>query len=162
MATRLELAILGVGQSSGFEELRRSLIGTTLTSGISGESPALMSDIVVSALERIRTHTSKASGSYYFRTYRDYFEGVNESMRELSRVLRKGGLASIVVQDSFYKEIHIDLAEIYQDIGANYGLCLRSRHDFRNRRTMRRVHKHARPAAKHGLPVESAILLTKE
>lgn len=163
VATRLELAILGVGEFSGFGDLRRSLIGTTLSSEIPRKKCSdLKLDIVLDALERIRTHTSKASSLYYFRTYRDYFEGINESMRELGRVLRTGGLAAIVVQDSFYKEIHIDLAEIYQVLGAHYGLRVRSRHDFRSRRTMRRVHKHVRPNAKLELPVESAILLTKD
>jgi hypothetical protein len=74
-------------------------------------------------LHEIRKHPSKASSSYYYKTYEQYFRDCDLSLREIRRTLRHGGVAVFVVQNSYYKEILVDLPELYLEMGRNVGLC---------------------------------------
>lgn len=108
-ATELELALLEYSPVE-FRQLRELMIGTPLIT-------EKICDITLTAecnelLDAIRLHPSRASQSYYYKTFKQYFTTLARSLNEISRVTVPGGHAILVVQDSYYKEIHIDLASV--------------------------------------------------
>lgn len=124
VSTSFELAALGVGnQSPEFLALRRASMGTPLARR--GEVPDALGhwpSSVRALLTSIRTHKSKASGSYYYKTYHQYFADAEASLKELFRVLKPNGIAVLVVQTSYYKEICVDLPSLYVDMAEAVGL----------------------------------------
>jgi DNA methylase len=120
-----ELAAFGLSHGSNeIKSLRRNLMGTPLVrdAGIQAmPTEPETHQSVLELLERIRNHPSKASHSYYYKTYRQYFKDCELALLELRRCLRSGGSAVIVVQSSHYKDILVDLPQLYIDIASELG-----------------------------------------
>lgn len=133
--TSPELAILGVDRKS-FRELRNSMIGTPTITGLAVDPCEMWGRSCQDILGRISLHPARASRAYYWKTYVQYFDGLFRSIKEIGRVLRPQGLCFLVVQDSFYKDLHVDLAQIASEMAARSGLQERHRSDFRTSRTM--------------------------
>lgn len=120
-ATAFELAALGISENSEiFEDLRRKAIGTNLIRANDSESDLPVS--VNRVLRKISQHPSRASKSYYLKGYRQYFEDINKSIKEMGRVLKPDGLGILVVQSSYYKEIEIPLGTLFKSIAKEAGL----------------------------------------
>jgi SAM-dependent methyltransferase len=139
-----ELALLGVGGSSVLRCLREGMIGTpTISDELPSRSPA-WGKACSKLLNRVSRHSSRASKSYYLKTLIQYFDGMCKSLGEIDRVLARKGEAFFVIQDSYYKEIHMDLAKILTEMAANVGWRCDSRLDFESTRTMVGVNRGAR------------------
>lgn len=107
--TKVELAVLGYSDDR-FRALRRSLFGNALAlqpSVISGGLPC-----VDRLLTTIKCHDSYAAAGYYWKTYACYFEALIESLHEIDRVASSSAQLVLVVQNSYFKEIEIPLADI--------------------------------------------------
>ncbi|MGU2331580.1 hypothetical protein ACTVWX_18225 [Pseudomonas aeruginosa] len=121
-ATSFELAAIGVsGQSQFLKDLRSNAMGTNLirTDGArSADFPSSVNDV----LERIRTHQSHSSGSYYYKYYNQYFKDAMCSLMEIKRVLKPRAPCVLVVQDSYYKEIHVPLGQLFADMALHLGM----------------------------------------
>jgi DNA modification methylase len=106
-----ELAVLGIDIKRD-RELRRGLMGTTLTrsNALAGrlEYGPTASDLV----KRVAEHPSKASGGYYLKQVRQYLDDLLGSLDELTRVASDSATMQLVVQDSYYKDIPVALAQI--------------------------------------------------
>jgi hypothetical protein len=76
---------------------------------------------VKETLQKIRSHPSKASGSYYYKTFWDYFSDCEKSLSDMQRYLKPNSFAFILVQGSYYKEIYVDLPKIYSEFGNKIG-----------------------------------------
>lgn len=63
-------------------------------------------------LQEIKNHESYASESYYVWTYSQYFSTMSVFMMQLKKVLSVGSRGVVVVQDSYYKDIKIQLSSI--------------------------------------------------
>ncbi|MFI5396212.1 MAG: DNA methyltransferase [Candidatus Binatia bacterium] len=137
IATRAELAVLGIGPTCvEHRQLRQASLGTTT---VAKHTPGILHEWgqkCATLLEGIRSHESKASQSYYFKTHCQYFDSLNRSLRELNRVLRPGGKCVVVVQDSRYKELHTDLPGITSEMGEHLGWKLEHRMNFPVRSTL--------------------------
>lgn len=157
VATRMELAVLGLGAKDDISQLRRTMLGTTLTPQAMPK-PQKLSPYIDSLLERISNHKSKASATYYLSTYRDYFEKFSQSIREVGRIVTQTGRAALVVQDSAYKEIHVDLAKATCELMQGEGFEQSDRVDFECDRSMRDLGELRRRAEK---PVESVLLFRR-
>lgn len=120
-----ELAAMAIGpQSEAFTTLRRSMMGGILTRGPSWPQDTLeLPESVISVLRQIRTHPSKASHSYYYKMFAQYFDDTVASLREILRALRKGGVAALIVQSSYYKDIGINLPRLMADCGTMLGFA---------------------------------------
>lgn len=116
--TSLELALLGINDDD-LVTLRRTLIGSPLTHPTEPKINVNWGNLCLTTINRIKQHDSKASNTYYLRTYLQYFDGLYKSLIEIDRVLTSNGKCVIVVQDSYYKDIHIDLAEIVSEMVAS-------------------------------------------
>src|ERR1035441_5995022 len=117
VSSSFELAALGICRNSPtFADLRRAAMGTPLARRGANRPPdPAWPGSVQHVLESIRTHASKSSASYYYKTYWQYFSDCGRSLGELRRCLRVGGAAVLVVQTSYYKDICVDLPRLYLD-----------------------------------------------
>ncbi len=129
VATRVELATLGVS-SEQFRTLRDSMIGTpTIHVGPSHPSPD-WGATAQAIIDAVSSHPSRASQTYYRAYFLQYMDSMHASLGELRRVLSPQGAAIIVVQDSHYKEVHIDLASVIIDMAGMVGFGKALRVDF--------------------------------
>jgi hypothetical protein len=101
-------------------------------------------DVCVNFLEALRRHPSRASASYYHKTHLDYFEKLFNSIAAFSTSLKTGGFAILVIQDSYYKNLHNDLAEITREMASSTSLVLRRREDFFTTRSMSGINTRSR------------------
>lgn len=153
VSSSFELAALGVAAGGEeFERLRKASMGTPLSrSQDLPKVPRTWPTAVKDVLSAIREHPSKASHSYYYRTYWQYFADVMKSLSELHRVVRPGGAAVLVVQSSYYKEIQIDLPKLYVACAQSLGFDAEVSSGVEVRRAMSQINPHSRKhrAEKH-------------
>src|SRR5204862_8362818 len=112
-----------------FDYLRRSLIGTSTVSKTPLDVRAEWGPTCLQFLQKMYEHPSKASKTYYHKNHLQYFHSVHRSLGELSRVLKTNGKCILVVQDSYYKELHNDLPSIFVEMAQYHGLSLFQRVD---------------------------------
>jgi DNA modification methylase len=158
-ATRPELAVLGYGHSD-LRALRSAMVGTPT---IAAETPSVSPEwghAATSVISEIAGHTSKASGGYYRKYFVQYFDSLWESLGELRRVTRPGGPLVVVVQDSYYKDVHVDLPVIVSEMCENLGWTAISRTDFDIMRTKAAIHPSSRTWRTRFSAVEAALTLT--
>jgi len=129
-ATRIELAVLAPLLKVTERALGRQMIGSTQVPTATIEIDAAWGETCQRFLDALKVHPSKASAGYYYRTHLDYFEKMSRSMARLAFSLKTGGRAVLVVQDSYYKDIHNDLPQIVSEMGAHHGLALRQAKAF--------------------------------
>jgi DNA modification methylase len=110
-----ELAVLGIAvgrhRSAHSRSLRAQLMGTTLIR----RAPSRDRNYSTSAAEliqRVADHPSKDSSGYYLKQIGQYLGDLTNSLDELARVAKAGAFMTLVVQDSYYKDIRIPLAGI--------------------------------------------------
>lgn len=118
--TSVELGIIGF-EENDLKSLRRSMMGTTMVNATYIDEVKFPNS-VFEILSRIQAHTSKASHSYYYKTFFDYFYKLQKSISETIRVTNDSSSIYIVVQDSHYKDVHIDLPFLVEDMFRNNGL----------------------------------------
>ena len=130
VATMPELAVLGYALQGTFQELRRQLIGTSMVPTSVPEPSLAWGTTCNTFLEQLVHHKSKASKSYYYKNHIQYFDAIYRSLAELHRILIPHGRCILVVQDSYYKDIHNDLPQIFIEMAGANGLQLAHRVDF--------------------------------
>ena len=141
-----ELAVLGADDAF-LSALRKETTGTPVVRGRGNQAKPLMSEYGLSILEQIGIHPSKGSRAYYFPWMHGYLVSLQEGLSETSRTVESGGSICIVVQDSYYKELRIDLQRIVTEILASLGRARTDRRDFPARnlrsRTNLKAQRHA-------------------
>lgn len=147
--TSPELALLGASTLDDFKHLRDQMIGTPTINPILPEQQKTWGKACLVLLELISDHESYASKSYYWKTYLQYFHGLHQSLHEINRTLKPNGKCVLVVQDSYYKDVHVDLAKVVQQMARGLGWSEIGRFDFPTARTIVGLNKHAR---KNGNP----------
>ena len=128
-ATAIELAILRYSRSE-FDKLRRSLMGSATVKAATGKIDSSWGVVCTRFLESVYNHPSAASKTYYFKNHLQYFASLQLGITELYRVLKPGGSCFLVVQDSYYKDVHNDIPAIAIQMAENVGMSLRRREDF--------------------------------
>jgi hypothetical protein len=126
VATRPELAVLGLSDDE-LRALRDRMIGTPTMNGEVGASLGAES---TSLLARIGTHNSRASAGYYRKFYAQYLRGMARSIAEIDRTARAGAPVVLVAQDSYYKDIHVDVPSLLAEMGVARGWDELGRHRF--------------------------------
>jgi len=161
VATSVELAVLGFLISRGFRELRAALIGTPTIHTETPDANASWGDACVSLLNRIRNHPSKAAEAYYYKTYVQYFAAISRSLCELGRCLKPQAKCVLVVQDSYFKDVHIDLARTFAEMALSASLRLRRQVDFPISRTFGSVNSRSRHYRHSSSATESVLCFVK-
>ncbi len=109
-AYRRELALIDPNRSRS-ATLRLALMGTAAIRPTAPASPKvgpLASDLMRS----IRSHPTKDAAGYYLKQFQQYFSDLAFSLDEMTRVTKPSALLVIVLQDSYFKDLHIPLAEV--------------------------------------------------
>jgi hypothetical protein len=108
-----ELTILQPLAPSSIEDLRRLMIGTTkVVSKCTATIPSKWGSSCLTILQQIQNHDSYASRRYYYYTYVDYFDKLFRSLANITASMRIRGEGLIVLQDSYYKNLHVLTPEI--------------------------------------------------
>jgi DNA modification methylase len=154
MATYPELALLH-SSDAAIESLRRQMLGTATVEKNSMEASVEWGNKVRMLLERVYDHPSKAARSYYYKNMIQYFNGLFLSLKEIDRVLRKGGQSVIVVQDSRFKDIHVDLPEIVTDVCRQLGWQREHKFNYPSSRHLGRINQRSRSETRSA--VESVL-----
>ena len=135
-ATRIELAVLEPLCYSSPTKLSYEMIGSTRVPQHAIAPSSEWGAACIEFLRSLRAHPSKASAGYYYKTHLDYFDKLSRSLKQMDKALKVGGRAIIVVQDSYYKNVHNDIPLIVTEMAEIVGLRQKHREDFRISRTM--------------------------
>lgn len=142
--TAPELALLGMADTLAIRQLRELMIGTPTIAKEIAEPLKSWGKTCLNLLHRVARHNSRASKTYYLRTQTQYFDGLYKSLLEINRALAAHGECFLVVQDSYYKELRIDVAQIVKEMAISIGWECSSRRDFASSRTIVGVNRGAR------------------
>ena len=157
VATMGELAVLGYSPSPRLRRLRQKLIGTTTVNKNFRVIEIGWGDTCLKFLEAVRTHPTKASATYYYKTHLQYFQSIYRSLSELDRCLKHGAGLVLVIQDSYYKNLHNPLPDIFVEMATSKGFRLVEKFDFPVRRTQASLNPRVRPYRESTEAVESVI-----
>jgi DNA modification methylase len=153
-----ELAVLG-WDGEAIRRLRGQMIGTPTMNGNRSPNKRLGARAELT-LEAIANHGSYAAKSYYEPNSRQYFNAMADAFDEIDRVTKPGSDIIMVVQDSRFKDVHIDLAACLQDLGKVRGWESGPQKNFQNVRSMAQLNTKAHKIARTTKPVESIITFT--
>lgn len=142
IATLPELAVLGI-RPHEVDELRMAMIGTPLTAKAPSDVPA-GSEQLDRFLGEVAAHRTRAAKTYYSRFFRAYFDGMRRSFAELDRVTKPGSPLVLVVQDSYFKQVRVPVAEILGEFGEQLGWTKLPEHRYPVSTNRAGMHKHAR------------------
>jgi hypothetical protein len=151
-----ELALLGLSSES-IRALRRNSPGTPVVriAGYPNQNvPAAAAELV----ERIASHGSHGSANYYAPWIRNYLVKLDETLKVLSKSVKPTGRIALVVQDSYYKTIHIDLQHLVRQSLASAGRRLVHQQDFEVRQSMSFMNPRARRHLPHRSNRESLLV----
>jgi hypothetical protein len=162
VATLPELAVLGFEVDTRLGELRARLIGTPTIHADTPEPDASWGSTCLALLEGIRHHSSKAAEAYYYKTYIQYFAAMARSFSEVSRCLKRRATCVLVVQDSYFKDLHIDLAAVFAEMALSASLELRGQVDFPISRTFGSINSSSRSYRNTSSATESVLCFVKD
>lgn len=128
-ATLAELAVLGT-TSGSVDSLRRATTGTPVVRGATSNPVQDASRTARSLEDAIAQHSSKGSANYYAPWASRYFRGLQASITGICKAVVPSGPIGIVIQDSYYKELHVDLQRIVVEMFSAGGRHLVDRVDF--------------------------------
>ena len=157
-ATLPELAVLGYDDDS-LAELRQQMLGTPLTQRPEIEPDQQWGATALNFAGVVKKHTSRASGTYYYKYFTQYLDGLYRSVENLTSLLGSGGQVALVVQDSYYKETRFDLPRIVEEMGLSTGLEKSQRLDFPVTHSMAAIHPETRKYRSEFDATESLVLL---
>jgi len=153
-----ELAIIGLDITSD-RMLREQLMGTTLIR----PQPAVAQPygpLAQDLLDQVSRHSSRASGGYYRKQIRQYLDDLTASLDQVTRVARIDASMTMVVQDSYYKEIPIHLAKICAEEANRRGWKVKESEQFEVARLLTTLNKAARAYPK-GKVAETVMTLKR-
>lgn len=156
VATALELAVLRTGKDV-FGRLRRSLMGTSTVNAEVGRVDIKWGATCARFLNAVYKHHSKASQTYYYKNHYQYFGSLQASIGELARVLKPLGSCVLVIQDSYYKDLHNDVPTIAVEMAEQAGMRLGRRDDFSSSRSMVSMNQRAKKHLLSRTNVESVL-----
>lgn len=161
IATKPELALLGYSMDVDITGLRRRMIGTPTISETVPQVHPDWGPTCTGFLTAVESHVSKGSRSYYFKNYLQYFDAIYLSLEEIDRVLAENGHCIIVVQDSYYKELHNDLPLVFSEMGRSFGWSLHRREDFTMLHTMVGINRKTKRYRHSTEAIESVLMFQK-
>ncbi len=165
IATLPELRLLGCTDEA-LKSLRDQMLGTPTMSGngyraIPSERLEGWGPTAANFLAAVSRHGSKASSTYYLRYFLQYFHSAERSLQEISRVLEAGSPCILVVQDSHYKQVRLDLARVFEEMASNLSLQPEVRIDYPNGNSLAQINRGARKYRKSLAALESVLVLHK-
>lgn len=130
MKTLPELLLLNEEESIDLKALRNEMLGGVLTKEVEPPSIQIHSAVAQNALSMINKHNSKASSTYYYRFFHQYFSKLQRSLSKIATSPTPPQTMTIVTQGSYYKEIFVDLPQIIEEYMLGNGYRLASKFAF--------------------------------
>ncbi len=161
IATKPELAILGCGTEEDLRVLRERMIGSPIITKQTPDKQTAWGKSCLTFLEEVYNHSSKASSTYYYKNYLQYFNLIFRSFEEINRTLADGKHCVLVAQNSYYKDILLDLPAIFIGMGDSIGWKLSSRSDFDVKHSMAHTNHRAKKYRNSAKVTESVLLFSK-
>lgn len=161
VATKPELAFIGLGQDARISELRNGMIGTPTMRQTSLKPDKAWGTSCNAFVRQVRKHNSKASQTYYLKYFVQYFDSMFNSLKELHRVAKHNAAAWLVVQDSYYKDVHNDLPLIIEEMAQEIGWKKEKRIDFPLRHTLAGTNVGARKYRDDFMANEAVLVIEK-
>ena len=162
VATLPELSILCVEGKKEIDSIRRGLMGTTTVPKIVDGLANGLGNKCRAFLESVASHDSKASKTYYYKNFVQYFQSLNDSIAEIRRVLKDKSKFICVVQDSYYKEKHCDLPSFVIEMSESKGLKLIDNIQFESKQNMANLNLKIKRYRKKSNAYENVIIFEKE
>ncbi len=160
-ATRIELAVIAPLLNASTSELSRQMIGSTRVPLGEIRPNSRWGKTCTKFLTSVKLHTSKASSGYYLKTHLDYFDKLSSSIDRVRAVMKPGARAVLVVQDSYYKDVHNDLPTIVSEMAALHGLEFLGSKEFRLSRSMSGVNPYTRVYKRRPGAVEAVLIFAR-
>ncbi len=161
VATSPELALLGYSMNVDLKNLRDLMIGTPTIINKRYEVRSSWGRSCLTFLKAVEKHNTKASKSYYYKYYVQYFDSIYKSLSEINRTLARSGKCVLVVQDSYFKDIHNDLPEIYSEMANSLDWIELDRFDYKTKRTMAGRNAKAKKYRSDSEATESVLIFEK-
>lgn len=161
-ATAIQLAVMHPLLNVGVRELGQHMLGTTQVPRRDLKVDDEWGNECGRLLEKIERHPSKASSTYYLKTHIDYFDKLYRSLCSVSKAMRRKSNAVLVVQDSYYKDVHNDLQKIVTDMCTNTGMELSRREDFLVKATLATSNPKSRSYRATSGATESVLIFVKQ
>ncbi|WP_181650364.1 hypothetical protein [Streptomyces sp. WAC00263] len=154
-----ELAVLGHDIAKD-RTLRAALMGTTLIRK-DADSHLQIGKTAGTLIQDVTSHSSKASSGYYRKQVLQYLRDLTAGLDEVTRVTKSEGIFHLVVQDSYYKDVPVRLADICIEECTLRGWNLVDRDPYVVKRTLTSVNTAARNYKKSEVS-ETVISLRKK
>ncbi len=151
VATLPELALISSSSKLNIE-LRSEMLGTTIVPSDTLDRAPNWGPTCNKILDKVQRHPSKASHTYYYKTLVGYFKKLYDSLGEIARVIKNGGVAVVVVQGSFYKDVLIDLPVIIDDMFTSWGLVLIDSVSYHGKQNFAIIHR-----GRHNYPYDCVL-----
>jgi hypothetical protein len=119
--TMIELGLLESCGLASVDQIRMAQMGSP---AVYAKMPLIENEwgkTCKSSLSFIYNHDSHGSRNYYYKIFLKYFSDAYASLSEIRRCLKPSGEGLLVVQNSYYKEIEIQLSKIYQEMFSHLG-----------------------------------------
>lgn len=157
VATKPELSVLGCPLHNEFQTLRRRMLGGPVVSPDQPRPEKSWGPACLKLLDQVRSHPTKGSESYYYKLFVQYYGSIRRSLEEINRTLVARGYCVLVVQDSHYKEVHVDVARYVTEMALDIGWTLDKRMDFETRLVMARLNPKAQKYRTYAAATESVL-----
>jgi hypothetical protein len=144
VATRPELAILQLNEDVQVSNLRRALTGGVMIRNDVHPPCTTWGERCLATLEGISSHPSRASSGYYAKQYCQYFGDLATSFHQMRFLSKAGSYCVMVLQDSLYKNIHVDLPEIAVEMAKHARFDFVGSHSFEASHSFRHINSRAR------------------
>ncbi|MEM5461935.1 hypothetical protein VSR69_45455 [Paraburkholderia phytofirmans] len=160
VATTPELLAFGELTKQGFESLRRRIMGAVVTDVNSVFSDDCGSNLLQKTMDAIRQHHTKAASTYYTRYFSRYFNDLILSVGQIANAVPKGHLV-FVVQNSYFKEMEIDLRGIIIELVENTGFSLHTSRKYPSRPTIAGSNPRFKLYRDSNVRVEDVLIFSK-
>jgi hypothetical protein len=115
-----------IGVIHDVHQIRKEQIGTVTIpeESMGHEQPLPQSSCRL--LKEVSNHPSKASKSYYTKFFTNYLSSMNSVFESMTKACRKDARLVMVVQDSWYKDIHVPTSSLLKDMLVASGWTLKN------------------------------------
>jgi hypothetical protein len=158
-STAAELAVLGL-DSDQMYSLRSATTGTPTVRGSVRHLRQLRSRSANQLLSEVAAHPSHGSVNYYAPWLRKYVTDLEDALLTIHQAVRTGGRIGIVVQNSYYKHIEIDLQRIVCESLTELGRRPADRADYPVPHSMTNINSAARRNLEGRQHQESLLVFT--
>jgi len=156
-----ELHVLSWQEGARLDDLRTQMMGTTkMRRQVS--TAQLSSATATKLLDAIARHPTKASGTYYLKFFRQYFEDMADFLKWLRSRSTSTCRGIVVLQDSYYKEIKVPIVQIILEFADAADFTVEVLREEKRTRHMGMLSPHQRAHAPHKALTEFTLLLSRK